>query len=262
MSRRTPVGLGAAAVAVLAAGALLWPRGTTQVTEEEALRDFRDRGAEATARATPADAPTSAVPEPGVYTFRATGREEAKLGPLPTETRPLPDSVTAVVVDRGDGCFELTVNLFAEHTEDTRYCTAEDTLTLAAHTKHQRIGPLSPTASMACDPATLLGGEVPVHDLTCTLELSGGPAAISATLVGTATRGRPEERTVGTDVVTTTPLTVAYDVSGDLAGTWTETLWLTAANLPVRIERTLDLAGPATFAERSDLVLTSLTPST
>ena len=202
------------------------------------------------------------MPAPGVYTFAASGQEDVKLGPLPAETRPFPESVTAVVVDGGDGCFELTVNLFAEHTEDTRYCTDGGVLTLGAHTKHQQIGPLSPTATVACDPATLLSTESTDHDLACTLELSGGPAAISATLAGTATRGEPEQRTVGTDTVTTTPLTITHRVSGDLSGTWTERLWLTETNLPVRIERTLDLSGPATFTERSVLDLQSLTPTT
>ncbi len=50
-------------------------------------------------------------------------------------------------------------------------------------------------------------------------------------------------------------------VTGDLTGTWDETTWWTDEHLPVRIERTLDLSGPATFSETSKLQLTSLTPA-
>lgn len=263
MRRRVVVGVGAIGVLILALGAwAVWPRGTTEVSEQDALDDFRDREPGPSTKADEDAVATSVVPEPGVYRFRATGEEEVKLGPLPAETRPFPEAVTAVVVDRGDGCFEITVNLFAEHTEDTRYCTDDGALTLDAHTKHQQIGALSPTATMTCDPATVVAPDQEEHDLACTLELSGGPAAISASLTGTAVRGEPEERTVGPETVEATPVTVSYEVTGDLAGTWTETLWLTGTNMPVRIERTLDLTGPATFSERSELDLESLTPAT
>lgn len=262
MRRRLLVaGAAVAAVIVVAAAWMLWPRGTSEVSEQEALDDFRDRTSAAPAAAEAAGS-TPAVPEAGVYTFRATGDEEVKLGPLPTETRPFPERVTATVVDEGDGCFDLTISFFQEHTEDTRYCVTDGALVLDAHTKHQRIGALSPTAEMGCDPAVLLASPQHEHELACTLELSGGPAAISATLAGTATRGTAEELTVGDETVEATPLTIAYEVSGDLSGTWTETRWLTEAHLPVRIERTLELTGPATFTERSRLDLERLTPAT
>ena len=50
-------------------------------------------------------------------------------------------------------------------------------------------------------------------------------------------------------------------MTGDLTGTWDETTWWTTEHLPVRIERTLDLSGPATFSETSKLQLISLTPA-
>ena len=58
-----------------------------------------------------------------------------------------------------------------------------------------------------------------------------------------------------------TPVNVNYAASGDLKGTWDETTWWTDEHLPVRIERTLDLSGPATFSETSKLQLTSRTPA-
>lgn len=266
MTRRRALVAAAAVVAVVVAVAAwsLWPRGAREVSEEEALEDFRSRTTTASSTADEAgssDAPTT--PAPGVYTYRATGEEEVKLGPLPTETRTLPETVTAVVVDDGDGCFTLTLNLFAEHTEDTRYCVADDgTVTLAEHVKHQRIGALSPTATVGCDPDVLVVPGSDTTDLRCDLSLAGGPATITAELVGTASTAAVEARTVGGTEVEATPLTIAYEVSGDLDGTWTETLWLAPDHLPLRIERTLDLAGPATFTERSELDLVDLTPST
>lgn len=262
MKRNLAIGVGVAILVVVIVGAfLLWPRGTSEVTEEDALSDFRNRTSASPTTAAEHDADARAVPEPGVYTYDATGEEVVKLGPLPAEARPLPGTVTAVVVDEGD-CFELTLNLFEQHTETTRYCTAEGGLTLEEHTKNQKIGALSPTATMTCDPSTLLDASSEAQDLECRLEMSGGPASITATLSGRALPGDESEATVDGEQVRARPLTLSYQVSGDLSGTWEEILWLDASNLPVRIQRKLDLAGPATFTEHSDLQLVSLTPST
>lgn len=251
--RRLLVGVGlVVALVVIVAAWTFWPRGTNEVSEEDAVEDFRERNdAEG-------DQSAGGVPAPGVYTFRATGGEDVRLGPLPTQHRTLPDTVTAVAVDLGDGCFDWTVNLFEEHTETTRFCVDDGgALALDHHEKHQQIGALSPTASMTCDPATLVDGA----DLACELDLSGGPASITASLAGTVTAGASTSVTVGEEEVDVVPLTVDYTVSGDLSGSWTETLWLTEDHLPVRIERALDLSGPATFTEDSDLELVDLTPT-
>jgi len=254
-------------VAVVGFTWVLWPRGTTEVTERDALADFRNRTEASTSvlqpNRTPSPNGSGEVPPPGVYTYRADGQEDVKLGPLPTETRPLPDTVTAVVVDQGDGCFEWTINLFAEHTEDTLYCAdPSGALTLAGHTTHQRLGALSPTARSGCDPNVLIEPGSRSSTLNCDMSMDGAPVAITATLVGTATGGDTEQVTIGGEQVTVTPLTVSYEVTGDLSGTWNETLWLRDDFLPVRVERHLDLSGPATFSERSRLELVELSPST
>lgn len=240
-----------------------WPRDTTAVTEHEALADFRDRAGTTTTAATGDTAGTTrAVPRPGVYTYAAAGREIVKLGPFPEERRPLPDEVTAVVVDEGAGCFSFRLNLFAEHTEDTRYCTSNGSLELASHEKHQRIGALSPTATMNCEQGVLMVPGETERPLRCTLELAGGPMKVKADFSGSATAGEAELLKVGAESVEVTPLMVRYDVTGSVSGTWSETLWLTAEHLPVRIERNLKLSGPANFDEKVDLELTDLTPST
>ena len=260
-TRSTAVAGVGVVVGVLVAGVIvLWPRGTTEVSEQDAVEDFWARDATST---TVALSSSSAGPEPGVYTYAAEGEEEVKLGPLPSETRPLPSTVTAVAVDAGAGCFDWTINLFAEHTEDTRWCT-QPVLRLDGHTKHQQIGALSPTATMACDPNEMpddAAGSAGSTELSCTLEMTGGPVGISASLVGTAAIGAPTTIDIDGADVAVTPVSVSYAVSGDLAGTWDETTWWTTEHVPARIERTLDLSGPATFSETSKLQLATLVPA-
>ena len=148
---------------------------------------------------------------------------------------------------------------------------------MAAHTKHQSIGALSPIATLNCDPDFLIDPGIDESDLECQLRLDGGPAAISATVAGTATMLPTEQLTLGefgsndtasrdtaprnTAVIRTTPLAITYTVSGDLSGTWSEKLWLSDDMLPVRIVRDLELTGPATFTEHSILELSHLSPT-
>lgn len=251
-----------AVIVVLAVGGaalVFWPRGTTAISEEDALEDFR--GAQAQDAADTADA-TTGTPALGVYPYAAEGEESVKLGPLPTETRPFPATITGVAANAVHGCFTWTVNFFVEHTEETRYCVVDDALRLDQHVKHQVIGALSPTATMVCDPALLLVPDTPSVDLSCELTLDGGPASIHATVTGTATTGRAETLTIGGQEAQATPVVVRYQVTGDLSGSWIETTWWTTDLLPVRIERDIDLRGPATFTEASKLQLVSLAPAT
>jgi hypothetical protein len=267
-------------------GWVAWPRGTTAISHEDAVEDFR-RAHPRNNTADGSDADTIepddsseqlSTPEPGVYTYTAEGNEQVKLGPFPAEHRPLPDTVSIVVSAPITGtnsngsadasrCFDWTLNLFAEHTEVTTWCIGDaGTMTMAAHTKHQSIGGLSPTATLNCDPDVLVVPGTRESDLGCDLRLEGGPAEVTARIVGTASVSAKEQldRDKGSRddaVVETTPLTITYAVSGDLSGTWSEKLWLSDDMLPVRIVRSLDLRGPATFTEHSTLELTHLSPT-
>jgi hypothetical protein len=252
-------GLGVLAVAGLVAAAfVLWPRGTTEVSEQEAVEDFRARDLSST---TAAPSSPRTVPEPGVYTYAAEGEETVKLGPLPAATRPLPTKVTAVAVDAGESCFDWTINLFAEHTEDTRWCT-DPALRLDGHPSTSRSACCRRRRSWSATrtrcptrPGTGLLDRAVVHT-----EMTGGPASITATLRVTHHRREDSHRHRRRQVAVT-PINLHYAVTGDLTGTWDETTWWTTEHLPVRIERTLDLSGPATFSETSKLQLISLTPA-
>ncbi len=248
------------AVAVLAVGAfLLAPRSTNEISGDQAVGDFRSRNAgESTTTAE-----ERSVPPPGVYTFAASGQETVKLGPLPAENRSLGTTITGVAEDDGADCFNWTFNMFAEHTETTRYCTdGADALLIDVHTKNQTIGGLSPVVTMTCDPNRLPlvpGGSA---ELKCQLQVSGGPFAVTAELGGTATAADAETVTVGGEDVEAVPVTIDLPVSGDVNGRWTETTWWGPANLPVRFERSFDLQGPASFQEQIELELTGLEPAT
>lgn len=257
--RRLLAALGVLVVVVVGIGAYVFvPRGTNEVSVEDAVGDFRagsTRPGDAAART------ATGLPTPGVYSFAASGEEVVKLGPLPAQTRPLPATVTAVAQPAAEGCFEWTVNLFAEHAETTTYCLGQSGLVLRKHLKHQKIGALSPTASMTCETGVIPMESGSSTRLDCTMELSGGPLSVTSQLAGTAVAGDQETLRVGAAKVEATPVRVEYRLSGDLTGTWFETTWWSPDHLPVRVERSLDIAGLATFTERSRLDLTGLRPA-
>lgn len=259
--RALVIALGAAVVVAALAAFVAWPRGTSEISTNEAVDQFRSNETDSEDGSDEERGRVDA-PLPGVYSYAAEGDQSVKLGPLPTEDRPLPATVTAVAAPGADGCFEWTVNFFAEHTERTRHCVDGESLRLDEHVKHQRIGPLSPTATMRCDPDTVVRANGAGADLECELDLDGGPASINASLAGATTVGRTTTLGIAGDEVLATPVTITYTVTGDLSGSWEETTWWTAQRLPVRIARTIDLRGPATFTEDSELQLQSLEPTT
>lgn len=255
---------------------LAWPRGGTAVSEDEALENFRSDRSSTTAGdgsgesdeappdgSDPADA-TASLPVPGVYSFATTGRESVKLGPLPAETRDYPATVpVTVTAGAEDGCFTVKVDLLAEHREDTTYCTTEDGgLRLAGHEKRQVVGPMKPVATMTCHDDVLVDPNTDEGELSCSLTVDGGPAKLDATVAGTiATRSSAIE--VDGQSVDAVEVAIVNILSGDLSGSWTETIWMSTEDwLPLRIQRELDMAGLATFSESSDLTIQSLEPAT
>lgn len=261
MSRRvTIVVLGLILVVVAVGAFLVWPRGTSEVKPEAALKDFRERATSTTAHHDDEDSATK-LPAPGVYTYSATGTETVKLGPLPEEQRPLPESVTAVAVAAGADCFDFTVNYFAEHTEDSRWCDTDGALSWESHQKHQKVGALSATATITCDPKVIRTPTGTPQALECSLELSGGPMAVSTQLRGGTTVGEAAELEVGGESIEAVPVTLDFDVEGTVSGKWVETIWWSDENLPVKMERNFDLSGAVRFNEQTTLSLSSLSPT-
>lgn len=261
MTYRGPLAVALVVVALVAGAAfVVWPRGASPVTEEDALADFRDQ---ATTAATTAPAAPS-QPAPGVYRYASSGHEEVQLGPLPAESRTYPDTMALVVVAEPDAsCFTVTLNLLDQHTEDTTYCAdGEGRLRIQAHRKHQTIGIMEPTAEMTCAGDVLYVPGQDEQTLRCALALSGGPITVDADLAGTSRARTGEAVEVDGVPVDALYLDVTYEMSGDLDGTWHEQLWFSAEDWTLlRVERAFDLAGLATFTERSQLDLLSLEPS-
>lgn len=257
-------GIIAGVVVVLLVAAIafvIWPRGTTEISRDEAVDQFRNEKQSSTTTGKQADG-FSTVPPAGVYTFTATGEETAKVGPFPAQTHKVPANVTAVVVDDGGGCFTFSVNFYAEHTEETRYCLEGNSLRLAHYTKRQTIGAITATVSMECDP-NLIRPETTSKStpLNCTLTVSGGPFSVETKLTGTSTTKPMENVTVGDDSVEALPTETVLDAAGKVTGVWTDRIWWSPDNLPVRMEREFHMKGATTFDENPALTLTSLTPS-
>jgi len=246
---------------VAALAFLLWPRGTTEISPGQAVDQYRNRQGSTTTTRKEADGFTT-TPSAGVYTFTATGEETAKVGPFPAQTHKVPASVTGVVVDSGDGCFTFSVNFYAEHTEETRYCVEGRALRLAHYTKRQTVGAITATVSMECDPNVIRSGTNPGSTpLDCTLTVSGGPFSVETKLSGTSTTKAKEPLTIGSDQVEVLPTETVLNASGKVTGAWTDRIWWSPDNLPVRMVREFHMQGATTFDENPTLTLTSLTPS-
>lgn len=258
MKRSVAAALAGVLLIGLVGAVAFWPRGATPADEMKVRDDFAARDGN------PA-APNAALrtPEPGIHRYATSGSEELKLGPLPAETRPYPTSISAPIVDADPGCFTITLHLLEQHSEDTTYCVGEDgSIRLDGHTKRQQIGPMNPTADMACDPDVLVDPERDRAPVACELTLDGGPKQLTAELTGTSTWTRRVTVELGDGTpVDTTEVDLSFEVTGDLTGTWRERVWLAGDDaLPVRITRDLDLDGLAAFTEHRDSTLTTLTP--
>jgi hypothetical protein len=102
--------------AVAVAGVLLWREASssTGVSADDAVAGFRERG-EAPAAAVPAG-----LPAPGVYTYRARGRERGTVGPV-SVARDVPPRARAVVATGPGRTVEVEWRISEEHTEAYRY---------------------------------------------------------------------------------------------------------------------------------------------
>lgn len=238
---------------------LVWPRDITPISESEAVAEFREAAATG---ATP-DARATDIPKPGVYRYAATGTERVKFSVLPAQVRPIPAVITALVTDANGECFAFTINYFAEHTEDMRYCaTRTDELRRDRERKHQTVSAVATTSSITCTPTTIVRPRPGSHPVDCRMTLAGAPIDVNLRLVGRIEQhARRSVRLAGT-TMPITPVTLTFDVTGDLHGQWTESLWFSDTHLPVRIDRDLALDGVASFSEDSTITLQRSSPAT
>ena len=247
-------------VAVIAAW-LIWPRGSTPVTLEEARTDLEERRQ---ADAAAADAETGA-PATGVYEYTVEGTQSVGFGGVTDEDRAIPETVNVGIDATGPGCFEITLNLVDQHVERTTLCDDEGTVSMARHRKEMEFGALSPTIDMTCDPAVVVDDRTPGSrtDLRCEMDVSVAVVETTGEATGVAVVGAVEDVVVGDEARPTLPVEMTYTMDGAMAGSWTQHYWLDEATLlPLRIERRMDLSGPASISETSTLLLNDLDPVT
>ncbi len=132
------------------------------------------------------------MPSAGVYTYTGSGSETVQLGPIPAETRAFPTEINGVVT-RADPvddetCFETTLNVIEQHTENSTYCrTPAGGIRLEHYEKHQKVSAFEPTVDIRCDPGVIWDPGTAELPLACSLRLLGGPKEVSVDLPGTAT---------------------------------------------------------------------------
>ncbi len=117
MSRKVAAGSAVVVLAVIAVAAwLVWPRGSSPVTLEEARADLEER------RQADADAADDRTPEAlrtRVDEYSVDGTQSVGLGGVTDEDRVIPETVNVGIDATGNGCFELTLNLVDQHVERT-----------------------------------------------------------------------------------------------------------------------------------------------
>jgi hypothetical protein len=163
-----------------------------------------------------------------------------------------------------DGCFELTLNLVDQHVERTTLCDDAGTVSLERHRKEMEFGALSPTIDMTCAPAVVVDDRTPGtrNDLTCEMDVSVAVVETTGEATGEAVVGAVEAVVVGGEARPALPVEMTFTMEGAMAGSWTQHYWLDEATLlPLRIERRMDLSGPASISETSTLLLTDVEPA-
>mgnify|MGYP001812049932 FL=1 len=269
MTRKVLIGVAVAVVAVVGIAAwFVWPRGSTPVTLREAQADLEARQEEAqeeeAREEAEREAAASSAIESGVYEYAIDGTQSVGFGGVTDEDRAIPETVNLGIIAGADGCLEVTLNLVDQHIERTTLCDDDGTVSMERHRKEMEFGPLSPTIDMTCDPAVVVEDRTPgtSQDLTCAMDVSVAVVETSGEATGVAVIGAVEEITVGTETRSALPVEMTYTMDGGMAGSWTQHYWLDEATLlPLRIERRMDLSGPASITETSTLELLDLEPT-
>jgi hypothetical protein len=237
-------------VVAVAGGLWLWQRAgsSTPVSEESALREFREGRA-------PATGGGDGVPRPGVYAFRVEGWEKGGLGPLAVR-RDLPGTAR-YVVRLVPGGFEDLLQLSKEHAEGVRYRSTREGLratwrrtdvTFVGFGRDDRRGLRPPPLSV---PSPLRVG------LRWSAEYRADQLRVSTrSRVLRAESVRVGDRTLRAYVIRHDSVT-----TGPHPGTRVEVVWWAPAiALPVRWTIDGDTTGTVTFRVRASLELTSPEP--
>jgi hypothetical protein len=257
------IGTGVAVViAVAVAIAVLWfgREDATQLSDDQALTDFRTGG-------TVASEPTSG-PLPGVYAATASGTES--IG-LPGFDEQLGPNAPVTVTHHDDGCFVFRADFNSHHWRSWTFCPQESATSSLTRTDSftARKAPgldVESIATYTCDrPLDFMWTDPDVGESrssACT-----GTTDLDDSI--TADEGVAEVLDLGTtevegETVETIHLRTTDSFSQAQSGYETEEWWLDAeTGLPLKIALESDLSGgPSDYSERWELELTTLAPAT
>jgi len=236
-------------LAAIGAGVWMWQRAgeSTPVSEESALRDFREEGGGAAA---------PGIPGAGVYTYRQDGSERGGVGPAHI-SRDLPDEARYVVTAARGG-YRAQLGMSEEHVEGVTLRVGEaGTREVARRTKVTFLGfgrddrrtlrppPLWLPARLSAGRTwggSYTAGSLPVTYRSRVLrrdavEVDGRRWAVWVI--------RSESETGGVH-------------PGDRTDTW---WWSPRLALPLRWTIDMRIGGPATLETRADLALVSTSPA-
>lgn len=240
---------GVAVVAAVGLGAWAWYEGrtSTEVSEERALRDFRESG--------DGGAAPEGVPRAGVYTYDQSGTESGGIGPA-SITRDLPGEARYVVTPDSGGYTE-ELDLAAEHIEavrfrldggDVRAVWRRTDITFVGVGRDDRRDLVPPPLQR---PADLSVGR------TWTNEYRAGDLPVTSR----SRVLRRESVTVGGRELPALVIRTVGDTGGVHPGTRTDTVWWsTALSLPLRWSIDMEVSGVARITTRTDLRLRSTIP--
>ncbi|HWH15236.1 MAG TPA: hypothetical protein VNT51_10875 [Miltoncostaeaceae bacterium] len=240
-------------VLALAGGvALLWRAASrsTPVTQADAVAAYRAEAPRAAGAVTPG------VPAPGVYTYRATGGEDASVGPL-SISRPVPAEARYVVTPAPGG-YAAELRVSREHVEEYRYRVAGGWTRVTWRRVDVRFLGLGRDDRRDVVPAARWVPLRPRPGMRWTVDFRTGSLRTrgEGAVVGRTTLPLGGRREPVAVVRTTTRTTGAHGGRRD------ETLWWSPRlALPVRITSDTRLGGVAAFRGRLRLDLVAEAPA-
>lgn len=233
---------------VAGAAATRWNAGRSDpVSPGEALDAFRSA---------PDGARLNGAPRPGVYAYRASGRESGGAGPF-TIGRDLPATAQMVVVAR-EGGWEAELLYSRQHIEGTRYVIAADgAIRVTWHRTKVTFAGIGRDDRRDVEPPSLAVPSNPVPGVAWNERYRTGDVTVRVeNRIDRAEVVRVGGRPVDTVVIVTRATT-----DGPHPGTRSETAWWAPAlGLPVRWDIDMDIGGTFGFEVTSSVRLQSTRP--
>jgi hypothetical protein len=238
-----------------------------QSSEEQARQRVTDSSSAPTTAVS--ETAFSSTPQPGLYRYQGSGRENTTFPPLVEEQGP---SMPATVNLAEDGCWQFQIDYNTHHWQSWTYCARHGELTEQKNETFARrnLGGanIDNTSVFACEPPVLIlrATDPPgtTHDRSCVGHGTLVPAETTA--AGTVTVIGPEQLVVGGETVAT--VHVRYDLTyrGGQSGSETTDLWFASSTgMPMKNEHHILVDtdtpfGKITYTEDAQFAPLTLSP--